>query len=128
MVPAKTPRLVQLLGKGMQFRIETKEPVVYLTFDDGPIPELTPWIAEQLKYWGAKATFFMVGENIIRQPELVKALLDEGHALGNHTHNHLNGFKTPMPVSRHSNLFGHKVNLYFFGHLTGKSVRGSCSS
>jgi peptidoglycan/xylan/chitin deacetylase (PgdA/CDA1 family) len=94
MVPAKTPRLVQLLGKGLQFRIETKEPVVYLTFDDGPIPGLTPWISDQLNYWGAKATFFMVGENILRQPSLVESLLKSGHALGNHTHNHLNGFKT----------------------------------
>jgi peptidoglycan/xylan/chitin deacetylase (PgdA/CDA1 family) len=93
-VPAKTPRLIQVLGKGLRFSVETKEPVVYLTFDDGPIPGLTPWILGQLNEYGAKATFFMVGENAKNNPEVLLHVLAEGHRIGNHTQNHFNGFKT----------------------------------
>lgn len=93
-IPAKTPALVRLLGQGLVFSISTQEKVVYLTFDDGPIPELTPWILDQLALYKAKATFFMVGENVLRYPEIAKRVQNEGHRIGNHTHHHLNGFKT----------------------------------
>jgi peptidoglycan/xylan/chitin deacetylase (PgdA/CDA1 family) len=68
---------------------------VYLTFDDGPIPEATPFVLEQLKKYGAKATFFCIGDNIRKNPDLFRQVLAEGHAFGNHTFNHLNGWKTP---------------------------------
>lgn len=67
---------------------------IYLTFDDGPIPESTPFILDTLKAYDAKATFFCVGENVKRYPELFQRILDEGHAVGNHTFNHLNGWKS----------------------------------
>ena len=67
---------------------------VYLTFDDGPIPGLTEWIAEYLGKYNIKATFFCVGENVVRNPSVYKQLQNAGHALGNHTHNHLKGFYT----------------------------------
>lgn len=71
------------------------EKLVYLSFDDGPVPEATPFVLTQLEKYRAKATFFCVGDNAARYPHLVKAIKKAGHALGNHTHNHLNGWKTP---------------------------------
>lgn len=73
------------------WRMSRRERAVYLTFDDGPIPEVTPWVLEVLERYGVKATFFMVGDNIRKHPhefELVKAC---GHRLGNHTYNHISG-------------------------------------
>lgn len=67
---------------------------IYLTFDDGPIPEVTPWVLEQLKRYDAKATFFCIGDNIRKHPEVFRQVISEGHAVGNHTFNHLNGRKT----------------------------------
>lgn len=69
------------------------ERAVYLTFDDGPIPQSTPFILQTLAEHGAKATFFMVGENVKRHPELYKAIVSAGHQVGNHTNTHLGGFK-----------------------------------
>jgi peptidoglycan/xylan/chitin deacetylase (PgdA/CDA1 family) len=67
---------------------------IYLTFDDGPIPEITPWILDCLKEKNVKASFFCVGENIKKHPEIFNRLLDEGHVVGNHTYNHLRGWNT----------------------------------
>ena len=70
------------------------EDTVYLTFDDGPIPEVTPWVLEQLEQYKAKATFFCVGDNVRRNPDLYDSIIKSGHAIGNHTMHHLNGWKT----------------------------------
>jgi peptidoglycan/xylan/chitin deacetylase (PgdA/CDA1 family) len=67
---------------------------IYLTFDDGPTPEITQWTLNQLKKYNAKATFFCIGNNIAQFPEIFKAVIHEGHTIGNHTFNHLNGWKT----------------------------------
>jgi peptidoglycan/xylan/chitin deacetylase (PgdA/CDA1 family) len=67
---------------------------IYLTFDDGPHPEATSFVLDQLAIYGAQATFFCVGENVVRYPAMFRRILDAGHAVGNHTHHHLNGFKT----------------------------------
>jgi len=69
---------------------------VYLTFDDGPIPEVTPKVLDILSRYGVKATFFMVGENIDKHPEIYEQVIQAGHAIGNHTYNHLKGWCTPM--------------------------------
>lgn len=66
---------------------------VYLTFDDGPIPESTPFILQTLKEFGIHATFFMVGDNVRKYPELYKQIVADGHQVGNHTYHHLGGFK-----------------------------------
>jgi peptidoglycan/xylan/chitin deacetylase (PgdA/CDA1 family) len=95
-VPAKIPKWIRLLGIGLTFRIPTEKKEVFLTFDDGPIPELTPWVLDELAKHEAKATFFLVGENAEKHPHLVKRILDEGHRIGNHTFNHLNGFKSSV--------------------------------
>ena len=67
--------------------------VVYLTFDDGPIPEVTPWILDILDKYKIKATFFMVGENVCKHPDEYKMVIERGHRIGNHTYNHLQGLK-----------------------------------
>ncbi|AYA36801.1 polysaccharide deacetylase family protein [Hymenobacter oligotrophus] len=68
------------------------EPTVYLTFDDGPIPEETPWVLEQLAAFEAKAVFFCVGDNVERHPAVARQVLAAGHRLGNHTHHHISGW------------------------------------
>ncbi|TLM97221.1 polysaccharide deacetylase family protein [Hymenobacter jeollabukensis] len=71
------------------------QPTVYLTFDDGPIPEETPWVLEQLARFDAQALFFCVGDNVERHPDVARQVLDAGHQLGNHTHHHRSGWSTP---------------------------------
>ncbi|WP_373057782.1 polysaccharide deacetylase family protein [Zunongwangia sp. H14] len=67
---------------------------IYLTFDDGPVPEVTPWVLDLLKKYNAKATFFCIGDNVQKHPEIFRRIIAEGHAVGTHTFNHLNGWKT----------------------------------
>lgn len=71
---------------------------IYLTFDDGPIPEITPWILDLLQEHQIKATFFCVGENIVKHPTIYQRLIREGHRIGNHTFNHLKGWDTPDDI------------------------------
>lgn len=75
------------------WRMDHNDHSVYLTFDDGPIPESTPFILQTLKEFGIHATFFMVGDNVRKYPELYKQIVAEGHQVGNHTYHHLGGFK-----------------------------------
>ena len=93
----KTPRSIQSLYKKFTWRFKTEKKELYLTFDDGPIPEITPWVLKQLKKYQAKATFFCIGKNIKNHPEICKQLIQEGHTIGNHTYNHLNGWKNTIP-------------------------------
>ena len=72
---------------------KVQEKVVYLTFDDGPIPEVTPWVLDLLKAQKIQATFFCIGDNIRKHPEVFQRIVADGHAIGNHTFNHLNGWK-----------------------------------
>lgn len=90
----KTPQFIQNLFPNFTWRIPTPEKVIYLTFDDGPIPEVTPWVLDQLKQYNAKATFFCVGDNIRKHPEVFQQVKEEGHSVGNHTFNHLNGWSS----------------------------------
>ena len=87
------PKLFRKLYYRGVFRI--KEPdgarAIYLTFDDGPIPESTPWVLDTLDRFGIKATFFMVGDNVRRNPELYEEVVRRGHRVGNHTMHHLRG-------------------------------------
>ena len=94
MIIERPPRLFRLLFPGALFRLPSRkgEPKrVFLTFDDGPIPEVTPWVMELLDELGIKATFFMVGENALRHPEIVEELIRRGHDVGNHTLHHMKG-------------------------------------
>ena len=76
-----------------KWRMNRHEHSVYLTFDDGPIPESTPFLLEMLAHYGIKATFFMVGDNVRKYPELFEQIVKAGHQVGNHTYNHLGGLK-----------------------------------
>ena len=75
------------------WRMDAAEHSVYLTFDDGPIPESTPFILDTLKEHGVKATFFVVGENVKRYPDLFRRIVSEGHSIGNHTYNHMGSLR-----------------------------------
>lgn len=90
----KTPQFIQKLFPNFTWRIPTDEKVIHLTFDDGPIPEVTPWVLDQLAQHNAKATFFCVGDNVHKHPDVLEMVRKAGHALGNHTFNHLNGWLT----------------------------------
>ncbi len=88
------PRFIQRLYPERIWAFSHSKNSVYLTFDDGPIPEVTPWVLDELKKHNAKATFFCIGENVQKHPEIFQRILSEGHSVGNHTFNHLNGWKT----------------------------------
>lgn len=75
------------------WRMDPTEKSVYLTFDDGPIPEVTPWVLDVLDRYGVKATFFMVGENAAKHPEVFEMVKARGHRIGNHTYNHIGGMR-----------------------------------
>ncbi|MDE6309541.1 MAG: polysaccharide deacetylase family protein [Muribaculaceae bacterium] len=94
MLIEQPPLLYRLLFPEAIWRISKQESrVVYLTFDDGPIPEVTPWVLDLLDRYGIKATFFLVGDNVRRHPELLEEIKRRGHSYGNHTMHHLQGFK-----------------------------------
>ncbi len=101
LVPSKTPWLFKKLFPNYvwEFLSTNKhEKVIYLTFDDGPIPKITPWVLSILKQYNAKATFFCIGNNIEKHPEIFNKILAEGHSIGNHTHTHVQGWCTKTEV------------------------------
>ena len=85
------PLLFRLLFPEAMFRISGPRRRVFLTFDDGPIPEVTPWVLDVLDRYGIRATFFMVGDNVRKHPEVFEMVRQRGHAVGNHTMHHLQG-------------------------------------
>lgn len=94
-LPVKTPKLLKRLYSGYVWdKIEDSksQKKLYLTFDDGPIPEVTSWVLDTLAQYGAKATFFCIGENITKHPTIFQQLVDSNHSIGNHTYNHLKGW------------------------------------
>ena len=90
---AKTPGLIRRLYAKRIWKLPTSKKVLYLTFDDGPIPEVTPWVLETLDKYKAKATFFCIGSNALEHPAILKNILQTGHRLGNHTQHHKSAFK-----------------------------------
>lgn len=92
---AKYPKLLQVLYPKRISRINDSQSI-FLSFDDGPIPEITPWVLNELKKYNAKATFFCIGNNVEKHPEVFQEILKDGHSIGNHTFNHLNGWKTSL--------------------------------
>ena len=96
------------------WRMDTSEKAVYLTFDDGPIPEATPFILDTLREFSVKATFFMVGDNVRKYPELYDCIVAEGHQVGNHTYNHLGAFKHWVSTYL---INTHKANDLIHAHL-----------
>lgn len=89
----KYPSLLKALYPERISKVGNKR-AIYLTFDDGPVPEVTPWVLDTLKKYNAKASFFCIGDNVRKYPEIFNRILFDGHAIGNHTYNHLNGWNT----------------------------------
>lgn len=89
---ATTPKFIQALFPSLVWRKETLNKEIWLTFDDGPEPDVTPWILSVLKKENITATFFLVGEQIEEFPELVGAIIKEGHTIANHSYSHKNGW------------------------------------
>lgn len=111
------------------WQIPTKEKVVYLTFDDGPHPTITPWVMDQLRQYGAKATFFCIGSNVVTFPETFETIKSEGHAVGNHTHHHFDGWKTLAKRYLEDVALAEEViksNLFRppYGKITAKQAQG----
>lgn len=90
----KTPWIAKIFFSSYVWSLPNDESDVYLTFDDGPHPAITPWVLDQLKQFDAKATFFCIGNNVEKYPDVYQKILDGEHAVGNHTYHHLNGWKT----------------------------------
>jgi len=94
----KTPWWVKKIFPFYTWSIPTTEKILYLTFDDGPHPEITPFVLKELKKYNALATFFCIGKNVLAYADIYKQILAEGHTVGNHTQNHLNGWKTKLQI------------------------------
>ncbi len=92
------PKLLKNIFPEFIWKVDTQNKTLYLTFDDGPIPVITENVLNILKTFDAKATFFCVGENVMRNPDIYARILKEGHSVGNHTYSHLNGSKTNTEV------------------------------
>lgn len=125
---AKTPKFVQNLFPNFVWNIPTEDKVLYLTFDDGPIPEVTPWVLSLLKKHEAKASFFCVGENVEKNPEIFNQILEEGHQVGNHTYNHKNGWASDNldffhNVRRCARLVKSELFRPPFGRLKPKQIQ-----
>lgn len=124
----RPPYAVRKLFSSLIWRIPTAEKKIYLTFDDGPIPEVTPWVLDILKKHNAKATFFCIGQNVEKNPDLYKRISDEGHSTGNHTYNHLNGWKTRNSeyfsnIEKCSALVRSKLFRPPYGKITRKQIK-----
>jgi peptidoglycan/xylan/chitin deacetylase (PgdA/CDA1 family) len=94
----RSPRWLRMFYKNCIWQLHPAEKTIYLTFDDGPHPKATPFVLEQLKKYNATATFFCIGKNVVKYPDIYQEIFDQGHAIGNHTYDHLNGWKTKNQV------------------------------
>lgn len=97
----KIPAVVQRLYPHYTWRYDRLDPSLFLSFDDGPTPGVTDWVLDVLKEFGVKATFFVLGKNVRKHPELVHRAIDEGHSIGNHGYGHLNGWDTSTQAYLH---------------------------
>ncbi len=124
----KTPLLLQRFFSGFIWEIKNDNKEVFLTFDDGPIPVVTEFILDILKRQQVKATFFCVGENVQKHQAIYNRILQEGHQTGNHTFNHLNGWKTPLKkytenVLKTQNFVNGKLFRPPYGKITSKQTK-----
>jgi peptidoglycan-N-acetylglucosamine deacetylase len=91
-------RFLPLFFPSLKWKIPVKEKIIYLTFDDGPIPQVTPWVLEELKKYKATATFFCIGDNVTRYSGIYNSIIEQGHITGNHTQHHLNAWKVNSSI------------------------------
>ncbi|MEM6685402.1 MAG: polysaccharide deacetylase family protein [Bacteroidota bacterium] len=95
---AKTPKLAKWLFPSLVWEFSVTEKHLFLTFDDGPIPEVTPWVLAQLAQYNAKATFFCIGDNVQKHPHIFEQVVNAQHTIGNHTQQHLSGWNVSNEV------------------------------
>src|SRR5690606_5679413 len=119
----KTPKLVKLLFPTYVWDIKTSGKNLYLTFDDGPTPEITDWVLNKLSEYNAKATFFCLGKKVQKHTEVYSRIISDGHSVGNHTFTHIKGWKTTQEVYLNSvkeTSFYVKSNLFRppYGEIT----------
>lgn len=91
----KTPFWLKKIFNAYTWDVNTAADELYLTFDDGPHPVATPFVLKQLSEFNAKGSFFCLGKNVLEYPDIYREIINNGHTVGNHTHNHLNGWKVP---------------------------------
>ena len=113
-LPARPPKVLQNLLPQCIWSLPNKENKIYLTFDDGPTPDVLPFILQTLDTYRVAATFFCVGENMLRYPDLTAEMLKKGHRIGNHSHNHLSGWRSKN-VDYFENI--DRANQVFSTHL-----------
>ncbi len=124
----KTPRILKATFSSCIWHINNNAESVYLTFDDGPHPSITPAVLKILKKYNAKATFFCIGKNVLEYPEIYAQILADGHAVGNHTHNHFNGWKVATQdylenIQEASKLIQSKLFRPPYGRITGSQIK-----
>ena len=120
----KTPWWLKKLYPGCLWDMPVKEKTLYLSFDDGPHPTITPFVLQQLKKYNAKATFFCIGGNVARYPDIFQQLIDEGHSVANHTQRHINGWKNTIEVYLQDvNDASHFINSRLFRPPYGRMKR-----
>jgi len=124
----KIPDIVKPLASDLIWNLSPQTQTLYLTFDDGPVVGVTDWVLEILDRYNAKATFFCVGENVERNPELFEQIIKQGHSVANHSYNHLNGWKTSnftyyRNVLKADELIGSKLFRPPYGKITRQQVK-----
>ena len=124
----KTPWWARAIFSDYVWRMPTTEKVVYLTFDDGPHPTITPWVLDLLHQYDAKATFFCIGDNVQKYGDVYQRILEEKHAIGNHTFHHLNGWKTKpeqylADVAKAAELIDSNLFRPPYGKIKGTQAR-----
>lgn len=116
---AKIPKLLYAFYPQYLWRYDSPdEKVVYLTFDDGPTPEITDWVLAQLAEYQAKATFFLIGNNVAAHTAIAHRTIDAGHRIGNHTHTHRDGWRTPLRPYLREFLRAQQTIRYYTGYST----------
>lgn len=125
---AQPPQLVKKLYPSLYWSIPTQSNEIFLTFDDGPTAMVTDQVLDLLKDYNAKATFFCLGKNVVNEPKLFKRIIQEGHAVGNHSYNHLNGWNTKtddylQDVYACAEVFQSSLFRPPYGRLKSKQLR-----